>query len=489
VDLRSGLRLLRERWKLITLVTVLAVAASGFFTWRETPLYSSQVTMFVSARGSAEDTAAAYQGSLLSQQKVKSYAELMRGRRVMAGVVERLDLDTAPKQLAGKVSTAAIPDTSLLTVTVHDPSPEHARRVADAVSKEFIELVPELERVGGGGPPAVKVTVVSPAELPVAPVSPKPVRNLALAAMLGLLVGFGLAVARRALDTTVKSVEQTEELSGAASLGTVLFDSGAAKRPLINPATHLARAEAFRKVRTNLQFMDVDRPHQAILVTSAVPGEGKSVTACNLAIALAEAQQRVILVDADLRRPSVARYLGLPNGVGLTTVLLGKARLEDATQSWGGQFFHVLASGPAPPNPTTLLASVRLRSLLEELRGGYDVVIVDSPPALPVADAAALAAACDGVAVVVRHGKTRHDQLRTTVRALQGSGVPILGTILNQAPYQRGSYYAYDYRQPGHEHRAHGDLIPTPAGGPAEPAPAAPPVPLGAVAADQIAGR
>jgi capsular exopolysaccharide synthesis family protein len=471
VELRSALRLLREQWELILVVTVLTTAVSGFFTWRETPQYASQVTLFVSAWGSAEDTADAYQGSLLSEQKVKSYTELLRGQHVMSQVVERLELDITPKQLSGKVTSSAIPDTSLLTATVHDPSPERAQQIADTVGEEFVKLVPRLESVKDGDRPPVKVTVVSPAEVPASPVSPKPLRNYVVAALLGLLLGFGLAVARRALDTTVKTAEQVEEISGAPSLGSVAFDAGATRSPLIAVATHDPRAEAFRRIRTNLQFADVDRSHQIILVTSAAPDEGKSVTACNLAIALAEADKRVLLLDGDLRRHSVAGYLGLPNGVGLTSVLLGQAGLEQASQSWGGQLLTVLTSGPVPPNPTTLLGSQRLRDLLAELRASYDLLIIDSPPVLPVADAAVLAAACDGAAVVVRHGKTQHEQLRTTMRTLRNAGVPILGTVMNRAPVRRGSYYAYGYgygygesghTKPGYAARHEGDHEPAP---------------------------
>lgn len=452
MELRSGLRLLRERWKLILVAVVLATAAGGYLTWQETPQYASEVTLFISA-GGPEDTAAAYQGSLLSQQKVKSYTELVRGEHVMAGVVERLNLDLTPKQLSAQVTSSAIPDTSLLTASVRDPSPQVARRIARTIGREFVDLVPTLESVAPGQPPPVKVTVVSPAELPTSPVSPRPVRNLVLSAVLGILAGFGLAFARRALDTTTKTPAQVEELSGAPSLGTVVFDPTATKRPLIGLATHGPRAEALRKVRTNLQFVDIDREHRSILVTSAVPQEGKSMTASNLAITLAEAEKRIILLDADLRRPSVAGYMGLPNGVGLTDVLLGRVNLDDATQQGGSQLLSVLTSGPVPPNPTALLGSQRLRELLDQLRSRYDLVIVDSPPVLPVADAAVLGAVCDGALVVVRHGKTQHEQLRETVRALRNTGTPILGTVINQAPAQRRSYYAYDYTPTGDRRR------------------------------------
>lgn len=455
MELRSGVQLLRQQWGLILAITVLAGATSAFLTSRTTPLYAAQVTLFVSASSTSDDdpgsaAAAAYQGSLLSQQKVKSYTELLKGHRVLSGVIDRLHLDTAPRQLAANVTTTVIPDTSLLTATVHDPSPQRATQIADAVGREFVKLVPRLESVPRGHRPAVKVTVVSPAELPTAPVSPRPVRNIALGCVLGLLVSFGLAAARRALDTTVKTAEQAEEISATPTLASVAFDPGARKDPLIGPGSPGPRAEAFRKLRTNLEFADVDRRHKVVLVTSAMPDEGKSLTACNLALSIAEADRRVILVDADLRRPSVARYLGLPNGIGLTSVLLGGVTLPEATQRRAGTL-SVLASGPIPPNPATLLSSQRLRTVLDELRGAYDVVIVDSPPALPVADAAVLAAACDGVIVVVRHGKTRHEQVRGTVRALGVTDTPILGTVLNQAPAQRSAYYVYHGKGPRSE--------------------------------------
>jgi capsular exopolysaccharide synthesis family protein len=447
---------------MILAVMILATTASGLLSWRETPQYASQVTLFVSAWSSPDDAVSAYQGSLLSQQKVKSYAELVQGHRVMSGVIDRLQLDLTPSQLAGRVSSAVVPDTSLLTATVRDPSPQRAQRIAEAIGYEFVELIPALESVAADQRPPVKLTVVGPAELPAAPVSPRPIRNGMLALVVGALLGFGLAVARRALDTTIKSPELAEEIGGAPVLGRVPQDRAAPTGPLIGAAGHGPQAEAFRKVRTNLQFADVDRPHQAILVTSAAPEEGKSVTACNLAITIAEAGKRVVLIDGDLRRRSVAGYLGLPNGVGLTSVLLGRASLPEAVQPWGGELFTALTSGPLPPNPTTLLASQRLRDLVEELRASYDVVVVDSPPVLPVADAALLATACDGVVVVVRHGSTRRDQLRTTMRTLANTGVPVLGTLLNQTPRARGSYYEYS-----------GQSSLEPAGRPPEPAPVA----------------
>jgi capsular exopolysaccharide synthesis family protein len=192
--------------------------------------------------------------------------------------------------------------------------------------------------------------------------------------------------------------------------------------------------------------VDVDRAHKVLLVTSSVPAEGKSVTACNLALSVAETGRRVLLIDADLRRPRAARYLGLPSGAGLTSVLLNKSTHADAVQAWGLTPFWVLASGAIPPNPSEMLGSQHMHKLLDELRAEYDLIVVDAPPVLPVADALAIAPACDGALLVVRYGRTRRDQLAQTASALRRAEVDVLGTVLNFTP-RRGqdSYYYYHY--------------------------------------------
>jgi capsular exopolysaccharide synthesis family protein len=275
--------------------------------------------------------------------------------------------------------------------------------------------------------------------------SPQPARNLALALAVGLLLGVVLAAARRSLDTTVKSLEEIQETSGEPALGAVPFDASASRNPIIGgQQTHGHRAEAYRKIRTSLQFVDVDRAHKVLLVTSSVPAEGKSVTACNLALSLAETGRRVLLIDADLRRPRAARYLGLPSGAGLTSVLLNKSTHSAAVQSWGLTPFWVLASGAIPPNPSEMLGSQHMHTLLDQLRDEYDVIIVDAPPVLPVADALAIAPACDGAILVVRYGRTQRDQLTQTAAALRKAEVDVLGTVLNRAPRRRRDSYYYE---------------------------------------------
>jgi capsular exopolysaccharide synthesis family protein len=461
VDVRTFLQLLRNHWKLITAVTVLAGLASGVLTARMTPRYASSVSFYVSAQTNTNDPAMAYQGALLSQQAVQSYADLLTGPRLAGSVVRYLGLPMTPSELAAEVSARSIPQTVLLTATVTDTSPRRAREYATAIGIQFVRLVSVLERPPGHKHATVRVTVVAPATLPSAPVSPNPVRNVGIAVLLGLLIGIAFAAVRRSLDTTVKSAEQLAmATAGRPVIGAVPFDSAARKRPLVAGDDPLRRRlEAYRKIRTNLQFIDIDVPHKALLFTSSLADEGKSSTVCNLAIMQAQFGKRVIVVETDLRRPRATGYLGLPNSVGVTDVLVGRVTAGEAIQTWGNNWFDVLASGPMPPSPSDLLGSQRMSQLIEQLRGQYDLVLVDAPPVLPFADAAATGPACDGAILVVRYGKTRIAQVRQALDALGAVGVPVLGSVLSMTPAKEHPEYGYGYRRyrPGHDASPNGE--------------------------------
>ncbi len=249
---------------------------------------------------------------------------------------------------------------------------------------------------------------------------------------------------REVLDTSVKSAGALAELTGAPVLSSVPADSRARKDPLIVAGSAgSVRAEALRQLRTNLQFVNVDDPARTLVVTSAVPGEGKSTTACNLAIVFAEAGKRVVLVDADLRRPRLAEYLGVDGTIGVTNVLAGQATVDDALQEWGTSGVFVLPSGSVPPNPSELLGSRNMAALLEALRGGFDMVIVDTPPLLPVTDGALAAALVDGTVLVFRCGKTSAAQVRSATEALVAVDAKVLGCVLNMTPRKGQLGYAY----------------------------------------------
>ncbi|MFN2537569.1 MAG: polysaccharide biosynthesis tyrosine autokinase [Mycobacteriales bacterium] len=276
--------------------------------------------------------------------------------------------------------------------------------------------------------------------------SPRPKLNLALGLLVGLAVGIGGAVARETLDTSVKGPEQAAELAGAPVIGAITFDADASKTPLVVvSAPGSPRAEAFRQLRTNLQFVDIEPPLRSVVVTSSVSGEGKSTTTCNLAITLAEAGLRIILVEADLRRPRVADYMGLEGAVGLTSVLLGRVDLDTALQPWRDLSLSVLPSGPLPPNPSELLGSAGMGELLHELEQRADIVLLDAPPLLPVTDAAVLGASASGVILLIRSSKTRREQVHRAASILTTVGATPLGAVLNMVPTRGPDAYAYGY--------------------------------------------
>lgn len=447
MDLQDYLRAIRAHWRLAVVVVLLAIGAAGFATYRTTPLYAASIQLFVSTPGTS-DAATAYQGDLFSQQRVTSYAQLMGGERLATRIVDSLDLDDSPGAVSDAITASVIPETVILQATVLDASPEQAAAIATAVGEEFPLLVADLETPPGQELATVKVTVVEAAEVPTSPVSPSLVRNLGLAAILGLLAGIGLALLREQLDNTVKRPQEVEELADSAVIGGVVYDADIAKRPLPRQLRGQSRtSEAFRQIRTNLQFLKVDSPPRVLVVSSSTPGEGKTTCAISLAIVLAQSGQRVALVEGDLRRPRVTRYLNLVGGVGLTNVLAGVADLAEVLQPMGDGKLTVLAAGPTPPNPSELLGSSHMRQLIADLRDANDYVVIDSSPLLPVTDGAVLAALSDGVVLVARHGATKREQLRQSAQMIRSVDATLLGVVLNMVPpkSQAADSYGYGY--------------------------------------------
>ncbi|MRJ75564.1 polysaccharide biosynthesis tyrosine autokinase [Aeromicrobium sp. SMF47] len=445
MDLRDYLRILRSRWILIVSTALAAVAAAAALTWSATPQYASSARMFVSTQGSTDDTQA-NQGSQFSLQRVKSYADLLSGEEIARRVMEDTGLDGTPAALASQISASSKIDTVILTVTVTDPDPQRARTLTNAVAKVFVSYVAELETPPGKDEATIKATIVDPGSLPGSPVSPNPTRNIALGLILGLLIGAGIAVLRETLDTTIKSTRQLESLVDAPIVGTISFAADGVDTPLITELdTYAPRAEAFRVLRTNLQFIDPDVERKVFVVTSSLPGEGKTTTAINLALALAEGGERVALVEADLRRPKVGEYLRVESTVGLTTVLIGRLPLDDALQPSARPGLTVLTSGSTPPNPAELLKSTSMTKVIASLREQFDIVLIDAPPLLPVTDGALLAAEADGALLVVRHGKTTSDQVTVAVERLEAVGARPVGVIFNMLPPRGGDGYGYGY--------------------------------------------
>jgi receptor protein-tyrosine kinase len=425
-------RALKAGWWLPLLGMIIGGGLALGMTSLQPPLYTSTTQLFVSTTA-ATSSADAFQGGQFSQQRAASYARLIGGQEMATRVVARLKLDVPPATIAEGIAASAVPGTVLIDVVVVDESPQRAAEIAEAVGSEFPAFVQELEVSAPGGDPLVRVAVTDPPEVPSVPSSPRVARDTALGVAVGLLLGALAAVARARLDRTVKDPEEGASLAAAPVIGLVLRDERLAQRHIADTGGS-ATAEEYRQLRTNLQFLSVDEPPKVIMISSALPMEGKTTTVVNLGIALAEAGHRVTIVDADLRRPRVTHYLGLVGGVGLTNVLAGTADVEEVLQRHGTEQLFVMGAGPLPPNPGELLASSHMAELVGKLRAENDFVLFDAPPVLPVADAAGLAVSMDGAVLVVRFGKTRKEELRSASAALDRVGARMLGIILGMVP-------------------------------------------------------
>lgn len=448
MDLRDYLRILRRNAKLIVAVTMLGLLVGGAASVLVKPTYTSQTQLFVAIQSSGT-VSELQQGNTFSQARVQSYVKTVTTPVVLQPAIESLGLDITANELAKRVTATSDLDTVLIRISVEDSSPVQAAATAQAVADSLIRAIDTLEKPKTGGTSPVSLSVITPAQAPSAPSGPNTKLNLILGFVVGLAAGIGLAIVRATLDTRIRGEADLRTVTDMPILGGIAFDEDAVRKPLLTQAgPRSARGEAFRQLRTNLQFANVSEHARTVLVTSSLPGEGKSTTATNLAISLAEAGQTVCLIDADLRRPMVGEYLGLDREAGLTTALVGAVDVNDLLQPWGDEAMYVLTSGQIPPNPSELLGSNEMKILITRLEEVFDSVIIDAPPLLPVTDAAVLSRHVGGVVVVVGAQKLKHQDLTKSLDALQMVGATILGLVLNRLPAKGPESYSYGYYGP-----------------------------------------
>lgn len=427
----------RRRWWLVLLTALIGCAVMFGLSSRATPTYQSTASVYFSLPygNSASDLS---QGSTYTQNQMASFAALAVTPAVLNPVIDQLQLGVTAAQLQDDVTAAPTADTVILEVTVTRTDPQQAADIANAVAAQLDTVVKQLSPAGPSGSASVDVDTVAAAVPATGASSPKTIRNTAAGFLAGALLGIALVVLRQQLDRTVRTQDELARLTALPIIGvTRRFQRGS--RPLVDLDDGSADAEAFRKLRTNLHFIGIARPARLVAVTSAVADEGKSTTAANLATTFAAANVSVLLIEADLRRPGVSALLGLENAVGLTDVLAGDVSLDAALQPWGAGGLHVLASGTIPPNPSELLSTPAMGSLMTTAAARFDVVIVDTPPLLPVTDAAIVAALVDGVIIAVKAGRTTKTQILAAVASLKTVDARILGCVLTQVPPSRGS--------------------------------------------------
>ncbi|MGD8168348.1 polysaccharide biosynthesis tyrosine autokinase [Herbiconiux sp. P16] len=462
MEFRDYVRAVRKGWAFIVIFTLLGVALAALLSIVRTPEYQSTAKVFVSVQstGSISDLT---QGGNFLQNQVKSYADVVTTPIVLQPVIDSLKLDMTVEQLSKTISSASPLDTVIVEITVVNESPDESAEIANAVASSFTTAVTDLVPTNADGVTPVKITVLQNAAVPAAPSSPNVPLYIVVGAMLGLIIGLAMAITRYVLDTRVRNEHDVEALTDAPIVGGIAFDARAPENPLVlRDDPRSPRAESFRTLRTNLQFVGVGEAARSFVLTSSIPGEGKSTTSANLAIAMALAGQQVVLVDADMRKPRVAEYLGVEGSVGLTDVLVGRAQPSDVIVRWGSTNLYVLPAGRIPPNPSELLGSSAMVNLIRSLEKSFDVVLFDAPPLLPVTDAAILATKAGGALLMVAAGRAHKNQVRGAISALTNVGAKVAGVVMTMLPtkgpdsYGYGRYgygYGYGFDEPAQDTR------------------------------------
>jgi len=375
------------------------------------------------------------QASLIANVYATAFVQYQQG-------VASHSLTTAEAQLSSQISSVEQQIGSLRDKTT---SPEATALLnQEAVLKEQLAQMQVSGSVDTGD-----VVLVTPAQTPVSPTSPKPVQDAMLGLVAGLALGLGVAFLRDSFDDRLTSKEATEHAGGGPVLAmTPLVPSWRRKNPLVVTVAepNSPAAESYRSLRTSLQFARQEQQLRSLVVTSPGASEGKTATLANLGIVFAQAGERVVLVSCDLRRPRIGEFFGLDEQAGLTSVLLDERTLEETVLPVPGfDRLSLLPAGPVPPNPAELLDSARARDIFTRLRDQYDLVLIDSPPVLPVTDAAILSRHADATLMVAAAGQTRRSDLHRAIEKLDQVGATILGTVLNKVTKQTGRYYGYGY--------------------------------------------
>lgn len=440
LDLTPALALFRRRW--VSLVSCLLLGLlGGVLAYEQTaPTYQSTSRIFFNLP-STPDVAAQAQGFQLTTELLQSYARIATSRSAADAIARSLRGALSPSDVQTRISATPEQQTLLLDVAATGPTPAEAQQLAIAATDNLVAQIGQLESVKAA---QIKPQIVDAADLPSTPISPRKKVDLGLGLALGIVGGLLAALLADSLDRRLRGAAQVAQITGLPEIGRTPRSRALAKSPL-----HAWGAdggdlrEAFRSIRTAVQFLRPDAPPRSILVTSPVVGEGKTTTALNLAVALAASGESVILVDADLRRAGLSVALGLDRAGGLTAAIRDPGSVGDYLVPGPQERLQVLSAGALPPDPSEMLGSQNMSSLVQRLGEMADVVVFDCAPVIPVTDAVTFSTQVDAVLLVVRERRSIRQEVTETLRRLRGVGARPAGFVLNGVPERAGSGYVY----------------------------------------------
>ncbi|WP_237197441.1 polysaccharide biosynthesis tyrosine autokinase [Rothia nasimurium] len=438
-------RMLRANLKLLLIGLVLGALLGFGYSLLQPRVYASSSTGYVTV-GDGAGIGDVISGSAAAKEKAAAYLALVNSGAVADEIIAaNPELNLTRGQIQGNLSATVDSNSALINVSATASSPEAAQALANSSLEAVAKVANDLE-----GSSTVRVIPLEDATLNKAPVSPDTKKLVLMGAGSGLALVLAAVLLRRTVDTKLRTRDDATKATDAGVLGVLPVSEELTEENILRAGSDHVAQESIRQMRTNLRFVNVDNPPKSLIVTSAEPGEGKSTVSTSIARALADAGEPVIIIDADLRRPTIAKKFKIDSKVGLTQVLAGQVELADAVRQFEDTQLFILPAGRIPPNPSELLGSDKMRQLISELSGEFTVV-VDVPPVLPVTDAALLSTAVDGVVLVATVGKTRKENLAEATSNLRKVSASILGVVINRAPRTGlgNSYYGFAYSSTG----------------------------------------
>jgi len=425
----------KYKW-LIILGTLLCVVTTVIATAYMAPVYEASIQLLVSqkqATSNGQTAGEAYQAILTSERLARTFSHMLKNRSTAEKVVEKLKIPIPPEELVKNIEAGPVRDTQLIEVKVQDKDPVRAKRIANTLGVIFKDIVESLEKDKSSRGEIISISVVEPAVEPLNPIKPKPLLNMILAFLIGLMSSTGLAFILSYMDTTIKEADEIERTNGLISLGQIPFIPKKSDELIIKTEPRSVVAEAFRMLRTNIQYINFESKIKTFVITSSGVGEGKTLFSANFAAVMARAGFRVLVVGCDLRRPRLHQVFRASNDIGLANILIGTSSLAKAVQETDIKDLDIVASGPTPPNPVDLLESKRMEKFLDDVKQRYDFVILDCPPISTITDALVLVGNTDGVIMVARRGETRRQAFSDAKQVLDRVNARILGFVLNGA--------------------------------------------------------
>lgn len=451
---------LKKRWHIIVAIALVGGALGFSASSMATPIFQSKATLFVSIDQGSSGTDL-NQGAAYAQNQMLSFAQLATTSRILSPVIEDLELELTPQEFARNVEVITPGNTAILEIRSSSTSPERAAAMANGVADSLADAVADLSPSSAEGAPSITAAVVDEAVVPIHQVSPNKPQDTVLGAAIGFLLGTASVLLYALFDTRIPNASVLKVTVPLPVLGSVSrarvgkkgMGLAVASDPLGNTA------EEFRRVCSALTYASVSDPLRRILVTSTSEAEGKTTFIANFALALSESRNRVLVIDADFRKPRLSEILGVDGSVGLTSVLLGETTFEQASIHRSGTSLDILPAGSIPPNPSEILTSGAMRTFIDQVSDFYDYVIIDSPPILSVADAGLTSPLVDGAILVVDAGKTRRNQLIQAVTSFETAGGRIIGAVVNKVRAKNAHQYYAEPENRRAESRVRGQIF------------------------------